>query len=134
MKTKSTTRAWLSATRRTIEFSFSIPYLFHFITETRTGKKLLRDIANKYLPQSISNRPKQAFPVSQSHEKLEQLRSIFQDNFLEITKSELINQYFDESKLSGNKLKLSIHELWHLIVIWRWENALKCVIKKNYRN
>jgi asparagine synthase (glutamine-hydrolysing) len=110
---------------RIIEFAFGIPFHFHYFSETRLGKVLLRNIASAYLPDNITNRPKQAFPVSRSQKKFNQLMSIFRNNRQEILSSELIKMYFDENKLLDDKLAISLHELWIILVIWRFGIALK---------
>jgi len=110
---------------RIIEFAFGIPFHYHYHAESRTGKVLLRNIASAYLPDYITNRPKQAFPTSRSQDKFNQLMSIFNYNKQEILNCELIKSYFDKNKLINDKAVLSLHELWNILVIWRFETALK---------
>jgi asparagine synthetase B (glutamine-hydrolysing) len=119
---------------RIVEFAFGIPFHHHYLPETRTGKVLLRSIASSYLPDNITNRPKQAFPSSRSQEKFNQLLAIFKINRQEILSSELIKMYFDKNRLTKDELSISINELWIILVIWRLETALKCKIKISYRN
>jgi asparagine synthase (glutamine-hydrolysing) len=110
---------------RIIEFAFGIPFHFHYFPGNRTGKVLLRNIASSYLPDNITNRPKQAFPVSRSQNKFNQLVSIFKQNRQEILGCKLINSHFDQHTLGDDDLKVSLHELWIILVIWRFETALK---------
>jgi asparagine synthase (glutamine-hydrolysing) len=110
---------------RIVEFAFKVPFKMHFLPELRSGKKMFRDIALKYLPESIATRPKQAFPVSRSQKKYQQLSKVFNDNKMEIINSDLIKKYFDISKYNCCETNISLSELWELIVIWRWEEKLK---------
>ena len=110
---------------RLVEFAFGIQFQKHMFPETRTGKVLLREIAKKYLPPSISNRPKQVFPASHPEKKAQQLKSLFKLHFQEIFQSEVINFYFDKSEVLNHEQNLSVDEFWLLIVLWRWETALK---------
>lgn len=110
---------------RIIEFAFGIPFHSHYSPDIRLGKILLRNIASSYLPDNITNRPKQAFPVSRSQKKLNQFLSIFKQNKAEILGCELIKTYFDQETLAKDNLKISLHELWIILVIWRLETALK---------
>jgi asparagine synthase (glutamine-hydrolysing) len=108
---------------RVIEFAFSIPYNLHFEPETRTGKIMLREISKNKLPDSIVSRPKQAFPASYSNEKKHQLYTIISNNYNEITQCDLIQRYFNLSEIKNNTV--SLHELWLILVVWRWETKLK---------
>lgn len=119
---------------RIVEFAFGIPFQHHYTPETRTGKMLLRNIASLYLPDSIANRPKQAFPSSRSQEKFNQLSGIFKTCRREILGSDLIKTYFDKRVLEKDELPVSLYELWIILVIWRLEMALKSKIKTDYQN
>ncbi len=119
---------------RIVEFAFGIPFHNHYHSATRTGKILLRNVASSYLPGSITNRPKQAFPSSRSQAKFDQLLSIFRINHQAILSCELIKEYFDNEMLSNAKQTLSLHELWFILVVWRLEIAIKSKININYRN
>ena len=110
---------------RLVELAFGIPFQKHMFPETRTGKVFLREIANKYLPPSISNRPKQVFPASHPEKKAQQLKSLFKLHFQEIFQCEVINYYFDKKEILTHEQDLSVNELWLLIVLWRWETAFK---------
>jgi asparagine synthase (glutamine-hydrolysing) len=115
---------------RIIEFAFGIPFHHHYHPKSRTGKLLLRNISSSYLPDNITNRPKQAFPSSRSQEKLNQLMSIYRYNRSEIMNCELIKIYFDKSILTKDELPISLNELWNILIIWRFEKAVKCTNPK----
>jgi asparagine synthase (glutamine-hydrolyzing) len=119
---------------RIVEFAFGIPFHRHYDSETRTGKVLLRNIAAGSLPDSITHRPKQAFPSSRSQEKFNQLLSIFKNWKPEILASDLIKTYFDKTALDKDELPVSLYELWIILVIWRLEMALKSKIKIDCQN
>lgn len=116
---------------RIVEFAFGIPFHLHYLPDSRTGKVILRNIASSYLPQSITNRPKQAFPSSRSQEKFNQLMSIFKYNRSDILSCELIKNYFDRNYLLNDKLHISLNELWNILVIWRLNKAVKCTFQKS---
>jgi asparagine synthase (glutamine-hydrolysing) len=110
---------------RIVEFAFEIPFSEHYVAESRTGKKMLREIALKYLPENIAIRPKQAFPESRTKQKFHQLLNIFISNKQEIIQNNIINHYFNISKFDFNESNITFSELWLILAIWRWNAKLK---------
>ena len=47
--------------KRVIEYGWDIPIQYKI--ENKTGKKILRNILDKYIPQELTNRPKQGFSI-----------------------------------------------------------------------
>jgi asparagine synthase (glutamine-hydrolysing) len=113
---------------RLVEFAFQIPFQQHYNSINRTGKVLLREIALKYLPEQIAKRPKQAFPIANSNKKYIQLLQIFESNKEDIIHNDIIHNYFNKKTLLNNSYKLSMQELWLILVIWRWHVKLTRLI------
>lgn len=109
---------------RIIEWAFSIPFFEHIRVEDRMGKMLLRLGARSYLPKTLIDRPKQAFPAPDQQQVRHALLKLYRDHHSEIVESEFIRRFYNKRFLIQEKPDITSRELWLLIAIWRWEIKL----------
>lgn len=116
---------------RLVEYAFKIPFEKHIDSQAKdkSGKKLLREAVRTFLPEKVANRPKQAFPMRDEESLKNQLNQIYQKNQDEINKSVLVQRIFDEKFLSVKNPEIPLLDLWRMISMWRWSEALKKKVK-----
>ncbi len=108
---------------RIVEWAFKTSFEKHVRKEDKMGKMLLRKATKNILPAEIIERPKQAFPLEKNKLK-KSLTSIYMENKGQITKSEIVQRIFKEEFLRVENPQVSLHDLWRMIAMWRWEKKL----------
>lgn len=105
-----------------INWAFSIPFEHHVNLEEKVGKLILKQVAKKYLPKEVIERPKKPFPTPDYQFICKDLITYFSNNLKKIKKSYLLGEIFNKSiyELSS----LSFYDLWLIIFIYRWEHSL----------
>ena len=108
------------------EFCLSIPDNVKY--KDKTSKYLLKKILQKYLPESIINRPKQGFTIPVE----KWLKSTFYQQLLLIGKDEEFCNYFElnwklidqniHEFLNNNEYNFSVspHFFWYLLILYKW--------------
>ncbi|MEH6552354.1 MAG: asparagine synthase (glutamine-hydrolyzing) [Pseudomonadales bacterium] len=106
-----------------VNFSVNLPYRFK-IRKSLSGMKekkhpfivnkwVLRQVADRYLPRTLSRRPKQGFPTD-AFERMEISDSLFQDSFVSelfgLTKKEV--SFLGEINTRDFKLRLMLLDVW----------------------
>lgn len=109
---------------RIIEWAFSFPFEKHINTNQGLGKMLMRKASESILPREIISRPKQTFPSPNQENTHKALLSLYSQHHQEIKESELIRYIYSNEFLEIKEPKISLKELWLILVVWRWENKL----------
>lgn len=108
---------------RIVEWAFKTSFKKHIRERDKMGKMLMRKVTKNILPKEITERPKQAFPIEQNKMK-KTLMGVYQEHRSEITKSEIAQRIFNEEFLKIENPQISLHDLWRMISMWRWEKKL----------
>src|SRR5262249_15483907 len=96
----------------------------HVCNDGRTGKKLLKRLARRYLPEAIVNRPKQGFGVPDQCWSQDRLLDLADD--LLLSPGAQLAGHLDQKKLrqhlvqQRNPQLFNVYQIWELLVLEQW--------------
>ncbi len=112
---------------RVLEFAFSLPLSFK--TDYKIGKKILRNVLYRHVPQELVERPKQGFappvrewlsgPLNEWAEDLLSIERLKRETIFDVS---LVRQLWDE--FNSGKQRLHGH-LWNVLMFQAWNDWQK---------